>query len=69
MYGYVLIGSGFFLWALAAFLHWWAVRAARCEAEEHTQFIVETYGRECCRRAASDSAQKQSAFAGKEVAS
>ena len=68
MYGYMLIGSGFFLLALAAFLHWWAVRVARREAEEHAQFLIETYGMECYRRAM-DSQQAEPVPAGKEVAS
>lgn len=69
MYGYILMGLGVILLALAAFLRWLAARVARREAEEHTRFLIETYGRECYRRATSDSPQKQPAFAGKEVAS
>lgn len=69
MYGYVLIFLGFFLLGLAMLLRRWAVRAAQRETEEHTRFLIETYGRECYRRAASDSPQEQPALAGKEVAS
>ena len=73
MYGYILMGLGVILLALAAFLRRLAVRVSRREAEEHTRFLMETYGKECCRRATSDSPQEkaseQRAFAGKEVAS
>ena len=53
------MGLGVILLALAAFLRRKATRVAQNEAEEHRRFLMETYGRECCRRATSDSPQEK----------
>lgn len=63
------MGLGVILLALAVIFRQLALHVSRREAEEHTRFLMETYGRECCRRATSDFQQEHPAFAGKGVAS
>ena len=71
MYGYIFIILGVFSLGLAALTKRQAERASRREAEEHTRFLIETYGGECCRRAfrPREKTRETSVPAGKEVAS